>query len=179
MYQAKFWKDFNVNEPDEKKKKLRVNKKVEDCKAEWVDSDLKFYSEEEIGKALERAKQEYDWPPSLKEFIALCEYSSEYDNAEKAYQNACQKPIKELDLVTRVTVQEVGQFELKTMKADRMKGEFIRKYRDVILRKRKGEDLEKCFKPDPPPGLPELPATKEFAKGFLDKIKEGLGEHED
>ena len=171
LYKTKFWKDFEVIDPDPVSRKEKIRKKLDACKSEWVDSDLKFFSEEEIGKALDRAKHEFGWPPTLPEFISLCEYCSEYDNAEKAYNNACQKPVKELDLVTRIAVQEFGQFELKTMRAEKTKADFIRKYREVILRKRRGEDLSKQIKTEPK-ALECLPLPKDENRRRLQAARE-------
>ncbi len=182
IYMERFDSRFDVPE-DEKiscastRKMLRnekIVKKVNDCKKEWINSDLKYYSEEEVAKALDRAKHEYAWPPKLSEFLRLCENSLEYDKAEKAYQAVCSRPVKELDIVSRVTVQEVGQFELHTMSADRMKPIFLKKYVEVCIRKRKGEDLEKCLKPDPEEKV-KKPASKVDNREFLKKSRMDWG----
>ena len=84
---------------DEFEHKLHSKKKsieaLERRMNRWRQSRLKFYTREEIGRALERTIEEFDWPPSLHDFLKLCEECAS-DDAEKAFQNACRKAYKGL-----------------------------------------------------------------------------------
>lgn len=152
---------------------MRQRKKIEAYKSEWLESDVKYYSEAELKKALDRMKSLHAWPPNISEFLALCEYASEYENAEDAYARACKTPLRDLDVLTQATVVEVGQFELKTMSSEKMKPIFVKKYREIAMKKRRGEDL-KVVIGESVPQIAPIPATPESGRRWLAGMSEML-----
>ena len=147
---------------------------------EWATSDIVNIDPEQIREALERIKNECDWPPSIAKFLEYCKTAGLPD-AFEAYQiaaNARQEDYEDMNPVIRVAAQQVGNYELRSQPKDKTWPQFQRAYRILSARYFAGENLSDEI----PPALPDLSGDEyvsqeqgEAARAEFKRIRSTLG----
>lgn len=153
---------------------------LENVMRSWDVSDLNYFSNEIIGIALQRCNNEYSWPPTLREFLNLCERYSGFVQPQQAYDLACTKQLKDLDVTIRFAIRKTGLYELRGKATEQVRKKFMSEYRDAVARFRAGEDLSQYLaEVTETKQLEVKPASSEFAKPHIDNLKSFLrGDHD-
>ena len=141
-----------------------------------MNSNLRFYSDNEIQNAISKAIHEFSWPPTLCEFIKLCDDCSEFTPPDDAFLIACRSNYEELDLVTKVALTNTGRYELKNHDANKYKNKFVDNYKKAVLDYRKGVNIGKNLPQNNTSDYNKKAkeAPKEFSASYLEKCRQTL-----
>lgn len=153
---------------------------IEAVKAEWLDSEVGALDRETVDLALKFVRRRYPWPPTIAEFLAICESPETLGlpGADEAYLLVAegQHSLRSLHPVIRGAAEATGVFELRHMPEHRTRPIFKRNYEITMRRFREGKQVCKPI----PKALPEPPkptiTPKEVseAKREFQRLKEAL-----
>jgi len=125
------------------------DKEIIIAKREWAFS-LAGYEEDVLVLAIEQAKRQYSWMPSIAEFLQLmdqCQQSFGLAPAEQAYAEACRhatapKHHSWSHAAVYHAGRTTGWFELKSLPRQATQGRFNQHYKMLCQRVLAGENLE-------------------------------------
>ena len=140
------------------------DKEIIIAKREWALS-LAGYEEDVLVLAIEQAKRQYSWMPSIAEFLQLmdqCQQTFGLAPAEQAYAEACRHATAPSHhawshAAVYYAGRATGWFELKSLSRQATQGRFNQYYKPLCQRVLAGENLDQVQnRPLPAPNNDDL-----------------------